>query len=98
MEFEEELNNMEGSTHGEEERFRVLKESGYKTVEKTMAILQEQGYRIKRIDSGMVPFCEGADGQPVLVEGWSIVTERPRPKSPPSATPSQGDTAPWLWG
>ena len=81
-----------------EERFRVLKESGYDTVKLTIAILEQNGYTIKRIDDGMVPFCEGADGQPVLVKGWSIVAERPQPKQTPSA--SGQDAAyptPWLW-
>ena len=88
------------------ERFRVLQENGYGEVERQMQILQENGYTIKWIENGMVPFCMGSDGQPVMVPGWSIVAERPRPEQT-CTTPSQGagyttpnrgaDAAPWLW-
>ncbi len=81
-----------------EERFRVLQESGFGEVERQMKVLQENGYTIKRIDSGMVPFCEGADGQPVLVPGWSIVAERPLVKPPRCrARRDLEDPSRWLW-
>ena len=81
-----------------EERFRVLKESGYDTVKLTVAILEQNGYTIKQIEEGMVPFCEGADGQPVLVRGWSIVAERPKPEqTSPAFNQDTAYPTPWLW-
>lgn len=83
-----------------EERFRVLEENGYAHVERTVQILEENGYIIKRLpkesEIGSVPFCEGADGKPVMLPGWSIVAERP---SQPATTSNndRGYAAPWLW-
>lgn len=66
-----------------EENFRVLEESGYKEVERQKEILRKNGYKIKCEVHGMVPFCEGADGLPVMLPGWTIVTERPPAKEAP---------------
>ena len=60
-----------------EENFRVLEESGYKEVERQKKILIKNGYRIKGETHGLVPFCEGKDGLPVMLPGWTIITERP---------------------
>ena len=82
-----------------EERFLVLRESGYGTVELMVDILQQNGYAIREIVEGMVPFCEGMDGQPVMIQGWSIVTEKSQLLEQENPAPSQGAgyTTPWLW-